>query len=171
MARSVRPVRRREGRGIGEILSEYFIYVVAFVGLVLLARWYFFVHLKTPNTALLSFLGAVKSGNVDKQYELISASTKRLWPTKRDYDRKCPIAHGLSGTLADYTITKMTDSGEKAEADVSLSIRKEGQELYQAGANQFKDHYILTKEGGAWKIALDASTMQSASAATERRGF
>ena len=171
MARSVRPVRRREGRGIGEILSEYFIYIVAFIGLVLLARWYFVVHLRAPSTALLSFLGAVKSGNVDRQFDLIAASTKRMWPTQRDYDRKCPIAHGLSGTLADYTITKMTDTGNKAEADVTLTIRKEGQELYQAGLSQFKDHYILLKEGGAWKIALDASTMQSASAATERRGF
>src|SRR5687768_8695751 len=171
MARSVRPVRRREGRGIGEIMSEYFIYVVVFIGLILLARWYFFVHLKAPQTALLSFLGAVKSGNVDRQYDLVSSSTKRIWPTQRDYDRKCPISHGLSGTLADYTITKMTDSGEKAEADVTLSIRKAGQELYQAGADQFKDHYILFKEGGAWKVALDASTIRSAAAATERRSF
>ena len=169
MARSVRPVRRREGRGIGEILSEYFIYIVALVGLVLLANWYFRIHLKSPQTALLSFLGAVKSGNVDRQFDLISSSTKAQFPTKRDYDRKNPMAHGLSGRLAEYTVTKMTDTGDKAEADVTLSIRKEGQELYQAGADAFKDNYVLKKEGGEWKIALDASTLQSVNAASQFR--
>jgi hypothetical protein len=162
MARTIRPARRREGRGIGEILSEYFIYIVALIGIILLARWYFMVHLKSPQTALLGFLGAVKSGNVDKQYDLVAASTKRIWPTKRDYDRQCPLAHGLSGRLAEYTITKMTDSGDKAEADVTLSVRKEGQELYQAGADKFKDKYVLARESGEWKVALDASVVNSA---------
>ena len=165
MARTVRPVRRREGRGIGEIMSEYFIYVVAVIGLLFLARWYFFIHLRSPQTALLSFLSAVKSGKVDAQYDLISASSKQTWPTEREYDRKCPLAHGLSGSLSEFTITKLTDSGEKAEADVTLSVRKQGQELYQAGADNFKDHYVLMKEGGSWKVALNASTVNSVSAA------
>ena len=168
MARTIRPIRRREGRGIGEIMSEYFIYVVAVIGLLFLARWYFFVYLKSPQTALLSFLGAVKSGNVDTQYDLISAGSKQSWPSQRDYDSKCPLAHGLSGRLAEYTITKLTDSGEKAEADVTLSIRKTGEELYQAGTDKFKDHYILQKESGAWKVALNASTVNSAQAASSR---
>ena len=168
MARSIRPARRREGRGIGEIMSEYFIYVVAVIGLLLLARWYFFVHLKAPQTALLSFLGAVKSGNVDKQYDLISSSAKQAWPSQQEYDNKCPLAHGLSGRLAEYTITKLTDSGEKAEADVTLAIRKTGEELYQAGTDKFNDHYVLQKEGGAWKVALNASTINSAQAASAR---
>lgn len=168
MARTVRPVRRREGRGIGEIMSEYFIYVVIIIGLLLLARWYFFVHLRSPQTALLGFLGAVKSGNVDKQYDLITAASKQGWPTKQDYDRKCPLAHGLSGRLAEYTITKLTDSDTKAEADVTLSIRKQGEELYQAGTDKYKDHYVLLKEGGEWKIALNSSTVNSIQAASNR---
>ena len=168
MARTMRPVRRREGRGIGEIMSEYFIYVVAFIGLLLVARWYFFVHLRSPQTALLSFLGAVKSGNVDRQYDLISASARQSWPTKKAYDDKCPLAHGLSGRLAEYTIDKLTDSGQRAEADVTLAVRKTGQELYQAGSDKYKDHYVLLKENGSWKVALDASTVASAGAAQMR---
>src|SRR5436190_2347581 len=124
MARSIRPTRRKEGRGIGEILSEYFIYIVAVIGLLLLARWYFFVHLRSPDTALLSFLGAVKSGNVDRQFELIAASSKQAWPTRKEYEKQCPLAHGLSSRLAEYTIEKMTDTGQRAEADVTLSVRK-----------------------------------------------
>ena len=166
MARAVSRQRRKEGRGIGEILSEYFVYIVAFIGLILLANWYFRVYLRSPQTALLSFLGAVKSGSVDKQYDLIADSTKRAgFPTQEAYDRKSPLAHGLSGRLAEYQITNLKESADKATADVTMTVRKTGQELYQAGTDQFKDIYLLQKESSGWKVALEQSQLQSLNAA------
>ena len=75
--------RYREGRGIGEMLSESFIFILMAVGLVAAGYWYFMVHRKSPEVALQSYLGAVNSGNPEAQYLYLADTSKRTCRRKR----------------------------------------------------------------------------------------
>ena len=163
MSRVVARARHREGRGIGEILAESFIYIVIAAILAFAGHRYFLVYLKSPTAALLKYLGASKSGDVNTQYALLTESAKSRFRSKDEYDDKFPLAHGLTGRVIDYKIDKITETGDKAEADVTISIRKGGQELYQASADTTSDHYVLKKDADGWKLALDASALKSTS--------
>ena len=169
MARMVssRP-RRREGKGIGERIAELSVFAAAIVGLVLAGRWYFVVYRNSPTVALMNYMGALKAGNVQGQFKMVSSSTKKIFPDEDAYRDKYKMAQGLTGRMADYRIDKITETGDKAEADVTVPIRKQGQELYQAANTDFHDHYILVKESDGWKVALDKSDIKSSAGASER---
>jgi hypothetical protein len=168
MARVVGRARQREGRGIGERLAESVVYIIIIAIVAVAAHRYFFVYLKSPSAALLKYLGAAKAGDVNTQYSLITDSSKARFKNKDEYDDRFPLAHGLQGRMIDYKIEKMTELAEKAEADVTISIRKSGQELYQAGSDNTKDHYVLRKDSSGWKLALDASELKSAGFSSNR---
>jgi hypothetical protein len=155
MGRMVRPVRVKEGRSMGERGSEIIVFLVIIAGLIWAARWYFVVYKNSPTVALMNYVGAVKSSDVDLQYSMLSSSTKKSFPDKATYIDRWKMARGLQGRLVDYTITKITEKGNKAEANVSVAIRKPSQEIYQAAATSVVDHYVLVKEGAGWRIALD----------------
>jgi hypothetical protein len=157
MARTVRPMRVREGRSLGERSSEIVVFIVIAAGLVWAARWYFVVYKNSPTVALMNYVGAVKAGDVDTQYAMLSASTKKSYPDKDKYQESWKLARGLHGRLVDYTISRIEESGDKANADVSIAVRKPGQEIYQAAATNVTDHYILVKDPEGWKVALDQS--------------
>ena len=173
MARMVSRSRPREGRGIGEILSEYIVFILMGVGIIAGAYWYFMVYQKSAGVALSHFLSAVNAGNVDSQYALISASSKADYKNKYTYDDKCPFAHGFSARLQNFSIDKLTESGDKADVDVTTTVRKTGQELVQTGSDNFKDHYILRKEADGWKVDLHSSwdTINTKGAASRFQAF
>ena len=168
MARVVGRARRREGRGIGEFLAESFIYIVIAAVVAFAGYRYFFVYQRSPQAALLNYLGNAKAGKVDAQYALLTQNTKSQFKSKDDYDDKWPLAHGLSGRMIDYKVEKLTEMGDKAEADVTISIRKPGQELYQTGADNASDHYVLRKDAEGWKVDLVASNIKSKNFASIR---
>lgn len=155
MARTVRPVRVREGRSLGERSSEIIVFIVIIAGLVWAARWYFVVYKNSPTVALMNYVGGVKAGDVDMQYSMLSASTKQTYKDKDTYSDKWRMAQGLQGRLVDYTITKIEQKGDTAEADVNVAIRKPSQEIYQAAASNVTDHYVLVKDSDGWRVALD----------------
>jgi hypothetical protein len=178
MARTVgrrKPIR--EGTGLGEHFSEIAIFIAIGIGLLLAARWYFVVYKHSPTTALIGYIGAVKSGDVDAQYALLSEGTKKAYPSKSDYGSKWKPAEGMAGHMAgDFTVSNMVVSGDKAEADVNLAVRKGGGNsnggtsgLLDVAAENYTDHYILRKEGNEWRVALDECYNKIKSAAAVQR--
>ena len=155
MARTMRPMRVREGRSLGERSSEIVVFIIIIAALVWGARWYFVVYRSSPTVALMNYVGAVKASDVNTQFKMLSASTKKFYPDVDSYTDKWKMARGLRGRLVDYTITKLDEKGDKATADVSVAIRKEGLEIYQAASTSVVDHYILVKDPDGWKVALD----------------
>src|SRR5689334_15370425 len=122
MARMVRPVRVKEGRSLGERGSEIIVFLLIIAGLAFGARWYFVVYKNSPTMALMNYVGALKASDVEMQYTMLSSDTKKVFPDKATYADKWKMARGLQGRLVDYTITKITETGNKAEADVSVAI-------------------------------------------------
>ena len=88
MARVVGRARRKEGRGIGEILAESMVYIVIAAIVAFAAHRYFFVYLKSPSAALLKYLGASKGGDVNTQYALLTDGAKSNFKTKDEYDER-----------------------------------------------------------------------------------
>lgn len=174
MSRTVRRRTIREGRGLGDYLSEWLVYLVIAAGLIFAVRWYFVTYLHSPSPALSKFLAALKAGDVDTQYAMLSATTKARWfPTRSVYRNEFKSAQGLAGRISDFTITKMTvdPDGQRAVAEVTLAIRKAHEELYQASANAYKDTYVLRKEPDGWRVALEETwnKMESRRAASDVR--
>src|SRR3954449_11238083 len=97
MARTMnaRP-RRKEGRGLGETLSESLIFILMAVGLIAAGYWYFAIYKKSPQVALQNFLGYVNSGSPEGQYSFLADSSKKYFGTEKDYQDKYPLAYGLS---------------------------------------------------------------------------
>ncbi|MGC8669332.1 MAG: hypothetical protein ACP5VE_14590 [Chthonomonadales bacterium] len=168
MARMVRS-RPRASRGIGEFLSEWFVYIVIIAGLVAAGRWYFLVYLPGPSHALSVYLNAVGSGDYRTQYQMLRAAEKRFYGDAGAYDNKCPLGHGLAARVENFTITKMTENGNHAEADVSMVIRRTGEKIYQSATDTYTDHYVLVHEADGWKVALAASKIQSLAAISTGR--
>jgi len=163
MARIVRS-RPRPSRGIGEFLSEWFVYLVIIAGLVVAGRWYFLVYLPGPSHALGVFLSAVRSGDYQTQYQMLRSAEKSFYGSAGAYDSKCPLGHGLAARVENFTITKVSENGNHADADVSMAIRRTGEKIYQSAVDTYTDHYVLVHEADGWKVALAASKIQSLSA-------
>lgn len=168
MARIVRRQRLRDGTGLGEQIVERLVIALILAAIVYGAYWYFAVYRRSPQAALGAFLGAVKAGNVDNQYALLAESTKRAFPSRAAYDKQSPLAYGLTARIQSFTIGKPRQSPDRWEADVTLSIRKTGQALYQAGADRFTDHYVLKREPDGWKIALEECRLNSLQVASKQ---
>ncbi len=167
MSRMVSPTRRREGKGLGERLAELSVFAAALVGIFLFGRWYFVIYRNSPTVALMDFMGALKAGNVEGQYKKVASDTKKnFFPDMDTYRDKFKMAQGLTGRMSDYRIDKITETGNKAEADVTVPIRKSGQELYQAANTDYHDHYVMTKESDGWKVVLDKSDIKSQAGAS-----
>ena len=178
MARTVgRRKPPREGAGLGEHFSEIAIFIAIGIGLLLAARWYFVVYKHSPTTALIAYMSGIKSGDVDAQYALLSDGTKKVYTSKSDYGSKWRPAEGMAGHMAgDFTVSNMTVSGDKAEADVNLAVRKGnggssggGSGLLDVAAENYTDHYILRKQNNEWRVALDECYDKIKSAAAAQR--
>lgn len=168
MARMVSRTQRKEGTGIGERMAESAVFIAVLIVIAFAARWYFFVYQKSPQVAIQNFFGAVNSGNVDTQYNMLTSEAKSAIGSKSDYDDKFPLAHGFSARMTNVTVTKMTEAGDTADADLSMTIRKNvgdqsgavpGSSLTSAGTDNFTEHLTLKKESDGWKIALDKAKL------------
>lgn len=170
MSRVVSRARPRAGVGLGERISEIAVFVAILVVLVMAGRWYFFVHLRSPSTALGRYLGAINAGDVETQFNLLAASTKQqVGGSAKAYRKSWPLAQKLAARLSNITIKKVTERGNVATAEVSITIRKTGQALYQAGADTYQDRYVMTKEADGWKVVLEKSDVKSAAAVETAR--
>ena len=166
MARMVSRKPTKEGKGIGEVISESIVYIVVIGALAFAGRWYFFVHRVSPGYALQNFLGAVNAGNYKGQYALLSSDTKSSYSSAGSYSDKSPLAHGLSARIQNYNIDKIVESGDKADADVTLNVRKATESLLTADSEKVSDHYVLKKETDGWKVSLKDSKISMMGSAT-----
>ena len=155
MARMVSSGRRRQSNGLGERFTEVIIFIAMAIGILLALRWYFVIYKNSPSMTLLNYVAAIKSGNTEEQYKLLSIKTKSIYPDRDKYVSNWKMAEKLAGKMSDFSISGMTESGDKAEADVSLSVRKDSTSLLAVAGDSYTDHYILRKENDGWKIALN----------------
>jgi hypothetical protein len=153
---SARP-RRREGRGLGETLSESFIFILMAVGLVAAGYWYFAIYKKSPQVALQNFLGYVNAGNPEGQYSYLADSSKKYFGSESAYKDKYPLAYGLSARLASYAFQNEQLSGDTWKTDVLMNVRKKTAEIMNTASDSYTDHYVLRKEPDGWKIVLEKS--------------
>lgn len=165
MARIVGRKQIREGRGLGERLTEVIVWIAIIAGIIYGARWYFTVYLVSPRTILSKYLGYVKAGNPEAQYGYLANSTKGILPTQAAFEKEWKGARGFAGRISDYSITSITETGSDAKLTVSVGVTKPGQELYQAAADSFKDVYVMRKEASGWRVVLEKSTVRSLAAA------
>jgi hypothetical protein len=157
----------KEGKGIGEVISESIVYIVVLAALAFAGRWYFFVFRASPAFALQQFIGAVNAGNYKGQYALLSSDAKASFGSAGQYDDKSPLAHGFSARIQNYNIDKVTETGERAEADVTLNMRKSTDSLLASDSEKFNDHYVLKKESDGWKVSLSQSKLTETGSATK----
>jgi hypothetical protein len=152
----------KEGKGIGEVISESIVYIVVLGALLFAGRWYFFVYRTSPGFALQQFIGAINAGNYKGQYTLLSSDTKNSFGGAGSYSDKSQLAHGFSARIQNYSIDKVVESGDKAEADVTLNVRKTTDSLLATDAEKFNDHYVMRKEADGWKVSLKESKLGTA---------
>lgn len=169
MGRIVGRRRIREGRGLGERLTEIVVYIVLIAGAVYGVRWYFTDYLRSPKIALGRYLGHVKAGDVKAQYEMLAESSKQYFPSVSAYESKWEPARGFTGRLANWQVEPISEKGNRAEVKAILNVRKSGQALYQAASDPYTDTYVLINEKGEWKVALDQSKLTSTAAAKATR--
>lgn len=169
MARIVGRQRIREGRSLGERLSEIVVYVLIVAGLVWAARWYFVVYRHSPSVVLGRYLGLVKAGDAQAQFAMLSDRSKAYFGSAKQYEEKWPHGNDLAGRVAGWEMGTVKESGDRAEIPVVLRVRPLGQALYQAASEPYNDVYVLVREAGEWKIALEQSQVKSVEAAKATR--
>lgn len=147
--------RRREGRGLGEILSESIVFIMIFVGLAAAGYWYFAIYRHSPQVALQHYLGAVNSGNVEAQYDMLSDAAKKYVGSKSNYGDKWPLAYGLSARIAQFTFTNSQQNGDTWSTDVVMSVLNQTTSLLATGSTKYTDHYVMVKQADGWKVALE----------------
>lgn len=172
MARTFSRPRRREGIGIGERLSESMAFILIGAALIAGGYWYFVIHMRSPENTINRYINAMNSGNVEAQYDLLATSTKnRFYPSKEAYDDKWPLSHGLSARVANNTIIKKSETPDRFDADVAMTLRKETSDLLATGTDSVTDHYVLKKQPDGWKIVLEASSIKSQSFANKKSSY
>lgn len=169
MSRMVARRQIREGRSLGERLTELVVWIVIVGALIWGARWYFVVYRNSPKVALNAFLGHVKAGDAKAQYEMLSAQNKAFFGSVGRFETNWPASRDLAGRVASWQIKDAKEEGDKAIVDVIVHIRRPGQALYEAASDPYNDRWVLVREAEGWKIALDQSQLQSAGAAKSRR--
>ena len=161
MARVVGRARAQsEGAGTGMKLSETGIFIAMGVIAVFAVYWYFVIYKHSPGVALEEYIGAIKSGSVEKQYALIDASDKKMLPTEKDYEDKCKQSRGYTERVIGVTLGKpVPDAKDPATVsiDATITIRgSAGKNLTDNGESaQATDKYVMHKDAeGSWKVVL-----------------
>src|SRR5579862_4598752 len=165
MARVIGRTRQRSVYGSQMKLSEMAIFIAAVIGIVLAARWYFMVYRHSPGVALGHFLGAIKAGEGQQQYELIDEMDKQAIPTEKDY-QKLPIAQGYVERITSVDLAEAVPDPKNPDMvtiKATLGVRgsSQGKQLYETGGGEAAtDTYTMHKDkDGEWKVLLSQSPM------------
>jgi hypothetical protein len=168
MARIVGRTRINEKVGTGVRGSELVVFILIAIGLVYAARYYFVVYRNSPSFALGEYLGAIKAGDVTRQYALIDSDDKRnFFPTQQDYTKSAPQARGYTMRITDVKQQEAVIDPKKphiARINATVSMRKPatGEALYETGSDSYNDSYTLRKDSdGHWKVWLGHSQMNT----------
>ncbi len=125
---------------------------------------YYMLYKKSPTAALKGYFDAVKSGNVQAQYELLDDDDKAQYmPTSKDYSSHFVQSHGYTERVVDVTVdpTPVTPTTTEVTLNATVNIlgNSSGKELWQAGTSKgFTDKYVMRKDkAGLWKLVLSKS--------------
>lgn len=166
MARVVGRARpQAEGAGTGMKLSETGIFIAMGVIAIFATYWYFAIYKHSPGVALNEYIGAIKSGNVEKQYAMLDAADKQALPTAKDYEDKCQQARGYTERVIGVTLDKPVPDAKDPDPqhpttvsiNATISVRgMAGKNLTDNGEiAQATDKYVLHKDAeGNWKVML-----------------
>jgi hypothetical protein len=165
MARVVGRARLQEGVSSGQKLAEYGIMLIAVIAILAGVRYYFVVYRNSAPFALGEYLGAIKSGNVAKQYELVDAEDKqKFFPTQGEYEKSAQQARGYTSRIASVSMQEPKPHPKNPNVvtiEVSTAIRSTagGKELYQTGETKdYQNKFYLKKDqDGRWKVWLSRS--------------
>lgn len=145
--------------------AEALIFGLIAIVLVMAGRWYFLIYRQSPGFILGQYIGAIKAGNIEKQYELLSEMDKRYF-TLSDYEKRVPAARGYTERIVGFNVgTPVPNSKDPKVANVqaTLTVREsaDGQALYQSGSTQdATDTYTMRRDkDGAWKLWLMQSDL------------
>jgi len=166
MARIVGPARTRERFSTRVRGSELIVFLIVALGLAYAARYYFVVYRHSPGFALGEYLGAIKAGDVSKQYALIDAADKRdFFPTEQTYEKGAPQARGYAARVISVKFDEQPADPKKPHivvinANVSIRGSAQGKALYETSSDAYKDTYTLREDKeGHWKVWLGRSQM------------
>jgi hypothetical protein len=166
MARVVGRARPQgEGAGTGMKLSETGIFIAMGIIAVFAIYWYFTVYKHSPGVALNEYIGAIKSGNVEKQYAMLDAADKQMLPSEKEYEEKCKQARGYTERIIGVTLGKAVPDAKDPDPQhpTTVSIEATVSVRGQAGKNltdngetaQATDKYVLHRDAeGNWKVVL-----------------
>ena len=150
--------------GLG--FAEKLIVFGMFGGIVYGAYYYFKVFKVSPAYMVSSYFGAIKSGNVKEQYELIDEKDKaNFYPTLADYEKGAKQASGYNMRILDINVAEATDVKEKKpdvvvfNATVKMRGATGSKELYQASdSKNYENRMVMHKDkDGQWKVWLSKS--------------
>ena len=156
MSRVIRftPQKDRNGMQIGA--AEGIVIVVLVIAIFAGLRYYFVTYRNTPAYALGLYLGAVKSGNPQAQYDMLDEADQRSG-TLAEY-KKLPIAHGYASRIENVAMSPeqpAPNNPNVVTVDATLSVRgtSKGKELYQTSGQTINDTFTLRKNSkGKWKV-------------------
>jgi hypothetical protein len=157
--------RDRDGTKMG--LAEIIVSLCIVAALAWGVRYYFVVYRTSPGFVLGEYLGAVKAGNVPRQYELIDSADKKMLPTEADYEKNVQQARGYTARITNVQLSAPKPDAKNpdvatVEAAVSMRAPSQGQALYQTGETKdYKNTFTLRKDSnGRWKVWLTKSMPQ-----------
>lgn len=162
MARVVRRTKVRERNGMKIQFSELIVMIAVVAVIAYAVRYYFVINKASPGYVLGEYLQAVKAGNVEKQYELVSADDKQnFFPTQSTYEKNAKQSRGYTERLTKWSFSnEQTTTGGLVSIDAALSIRDSasGKALYQSGGKDVDDQFVLKKNSsGQWRLVLSKS--------------
>ena len=164
MARVIRfrPQKDKDGMRVGgpEMIVFGFILVGAFFGV----RYYFNTYLKSPSYTLGQFIGAIKAGSPERQFELMDETTQKVFGSARNFAKE-PLARGYAARIENFTITSEvpnTKNLSEVTIKAELVVRggSKGKQLYQSSSQSVKDSYALAKNAkGEWRVVISKSKL------------
>ena len=158
-----RPTVDRNGMRVGG--PEVIVFVVMAIGAFVGVRYYFTVHLKSAGYALGAFVGAVKAGNPEAQFDMLEANDKANVGSVKEYEKKITLGRGYATRIENFTINEELPNPkdpDEVTLKATLSVRgtASGKQLYQSSSQSVNDTYVLRKdEKGEWKVSLSKSKL------------
>jgi hypothetical protein len=164
MARVIRfqPQKERNGMRVGG--PEMIVFAMMAIGAFFGVRYYFNTYLKSPSYALGQFIGAVKAGSPERQFELMDEKAQKVFGSARAYAKE-PLARGYAARIENFTITAETPNPKNPDeitikADLVVRGGSKGKQLYQSSSQSVKDTYTLAKNAkGEWRVVIAKSKL------------
>lgn len=149
-------------------LSEFVILVCLLAAIAWGINYYFNVYRKSPQFALKQFLGEVQAGRAEDQYALLDDADKQYYPSEKQYDSQCPLAHGYTERLPSFDLAKPVPDPKNPNvvtitATLHVTSNMAHQALYQAGTTHtVTATFTMRKDpDGKWKVWLSRSNIQN----------